>query len=1105
MIVLIQSHNMDQNQQQQQSIPTMIVPIWAIVIIVLAIIVIIIAAFFYFRKRMTRSISVATIHEKGKEFIANKGIKKSPSLGSFQTLVTQQQKERSVSSEASQNNSYITTTPLPPIPSPPTNNKQQQSEKTSPSPYNSDKTNINNDNEKTDKHASLLDESEYSCSPPEPPQGIRVSLPLPPPSTSFFSDKMEVDSNDSQDFYDMYLRSKPKESNDVSGYISIDLNTSASTDAAGGATSFASNIQQKAATIKTSLYQSLRSKQKSINGGGRSSAQHLFSNTAGNNEQSKTSGESYGYQPTTVNTIEKTHTLLNSSNFIKNNSSTITTDSNKTVIDLKEAANNEFNNTTKQKLNNLTVTHNKSDTVAIDDELPITPKPNLQEPVRAAKRVIPSASGKSKTRSIVINDKDLSSNNGSSGELAGDDQQLSSGGSGDNKNSRKSSQGSIRFGSIRGPKNNGEYMTITSGSMRRLVRESILFDDESLPSIPSASSAAIVSTSNGTAKKSGASVVDIASWWESSNDNSDNITPKNLNLATNSANEKSDSNSYLPLYSNVTAGSNSSNTPHQYRASLSTSIFGTLSKSSGSAAPFDTKEESINATGGGGIIARHNSHRKGTISRSTLRNITANATSGVNRSIKGLFDHSSSSINKIVPDDSQKMELNSEPIQMAIEEKIPLDSQHQEQQQIKYNLIRQKSVRDSNNSRSNLPSASTHSPSESSAKYALSDDEYILDESSKKTAVDDVLEEPPMIGNKMKAKLKEKEAQYQQLKAADTLSLQNRDSAASNSGEVDVIRRMLQDTWNNNMKESGSLLSITSDADTIATTSTYQQSASVASNKLNRPRQQSQSLLTKSLLSQQVAKRASLVVRTGISTEDFGFVPQQGPQPSASFSSSTVRTMVPESSSNMDGGTSDPISIRQNAIISPTASSHVRSSINGSNKIQASSYDEKTGALSAASMLLNRLSTSPMDTTTTSSSPRNSSTESSRGHSRKSSGGNSAATALRISSGYAANVKTWSGRPQKRSSRPSVTQLMNDDDTTPSTPDSPSNFASTSEQYSIGRSSMSKRAFFSTMRKGQKTRGGIPWMMAEDDDDDDAGEERTPAQIERDRYLQGEY
>ncbi|KAI8047770.1 hypothetical protein BDF21DRAFT_433909 [Thamnidium elegans] len=968
----------------------MMVPIWAIVIIVIVVVAIIIIIFFFLRRRRTRSYSVETIHQEK----TNKEIKKSESLASFQTLVTQQ-KQRSMKFEEP----CITTTPLPDTPKL-LQQKQKQEEEETTSPHH---------NQKTDQAASILDESEYCDLTPEPPQEIKISLPLPPPSTSFFSDKMELDDDHAQDLYDKYLNMSPNTTK-PSEFMSIDFESNNSSSGPSFYTNATTNIQQKAATIKTSLYQSLRLQQK----GNRTTAQNMF---AGNdNNKPKYSGDSYEYQP------EKKPIQ---------NSSTITTDSNKTIIDMRV-----LDLPTKPALHHLNVT--KADIITIEDESPITPYIHLQEPVRAAKRVIRTASRKTKTRSMVVNDPDFlpAEEQEEGNQLFG----------GTVKEDKRVKHGSVRFASFRGPRNSGEHMTITSGSMRRLVRESILFDDSSMPSMPVASSAAMASTRNNSSRKSGGvSAVDIASWWDSNN------TPnKNNNSATTVTSEVSDNNNALPLFKNVSAGSNSSSTPNQYRASLSTSIFGTLSKSSGAVLSEVNKEEQ-------GSMSRNNSFRRGTLSRNTLRNLTAGA-NNVNRSIKGLFDHSANtSSNRIVPDDSQKMELDSEPIQLAVEEKTTVNQQEQQIQQQQYNSVRQKSVR--NTSRATRPSLpSTYLPSsESSTKYALSDEECFEDDCSKETASTDQ--------TRVLAKL-EPVQQVQRKKQA----------TSEPNGEVDTIRRMLQDTWINNMKESGSMFSIASEADSVATNSTQPSVSTTTSavSKLLNPRQQNQSLLTKSLLiNQPVSQRTSLLASKG-RKESNDFVPQQGPQPSASFSSSTVRTMVPEHT--------EAVQVRQNAITN-----------NGSNKVQESSFEDRHHNSVLTS---NRFSTT--STAEPPSSARNSSADSSRGHSRKSSGGNSAATALRISSGYSVNAKTWNGRAnQKRLSRPSVTL----DEDVPSTPDS-SHLVSPAFQ-SIGPSGANKRAFFSTMRKGQKHRGSIPWM--DEQDDNDKGQERTPAQIERDRYLEGKF
>ncbi|KAG2208182.1 hypothetical protein INT46_005857 [Mucor plumbeus] len=964
---------MDQPQPQQM------LPIWAIVLIVILAISLISITVFCIKKRKSRSLSVDTMHQKEDE-------KKSMSTASFQTLVTQQPKLFNPKSETF-SSSFSPSLSLSPPVQPLIASAKKTTTTTTITPQL---------NEKTDKTASI-DESEYS--PPEPPQEIKISLPLPPPSTSFFSDKMELDNDDAQDFYDMYLTSKKTQDNN---FMSIDLDMP----------SFYSNVQQKAATIKSTLRQSLRVKQKS----NRNSIQQLFTDE---HQTGKSGEDSAAIMP------------------IKEDSSKVIIDMNLTTLKTIQSPQTHQ----KSEINIVTQSSTSTSIKSESDTSPITPDPNLQEPVRAAKRVIRSASKKTKTRSMRVTDPiiDLVDENN------------------ENSNGKKSKHGSIRYASIRGSKNNGEHTTITSGSMRRLVRESILFDDDALPLPSSAitsSSATPLSSIGPSAKKS---VVDIAGWW----DTPKTITKPVVADSTENFNEN-------PLVLNITSGldSTSSNIPNQYRASLSTSIFaGTLSKASGSSNSLlpSVKDEAVNNSNDG--VSRHSSFRRGTLGRNTLRSITATATNGVNRSLKGLFDYPSSNSlsNKVVPDDSQKMELDSEPSISTCEsadEKVVADQP--------YNSNRQKSVRASisSNNRPCLPTSYSKTP-ESSTKYALTDDEEIdeNDESSKKTALNNTAQhELPTLPKEhpvLPTGSSKTEATILPISklAKNNFAEDNTPNSPINSithkSEVDTIRRMLQDTWVTNIKESSSNYSIISEADSTATTSTQ----STVSSRINSRHQQP--FLSKSLLTQQVAKRASLLARHNGEEE---FIPQQGPEPSASFSSSTVRTMVPATELATTSGStnSEQVAIRQNAI----------SKMHGSNKIQESSFDDKSN-------LMNRFSTSTMTDTSAVSSPRNSSAHSSRGHSRKSSGGNSAATALRISSGYSTNAKTWNGRAQKKTSKPSVTQqeFVSPDD-------------------SLGRSSINKK-FFSTMRKGQKIRGNIPWMMEEE------ATEKTPAQIERDRYLKG--
>ncbi|KAI8049109.1 uncharacterized protein B0P05DRAFT_600701 [Gilbertella persicaria] len=512
---------------------------------------------------------------------------------------------------------------------------------------------------------------------------------------------------------------------------------------------------------------------------------------------------------------------------------------------------------------------------------------------------------------------------------------------------RKSKFGSVRFNSVRAPKSS-EHLTITSGSMRRLVRESILVEDDHALPLPSA--ATIASNTNASRKPmTNTSVLEIAGWWD---------TPKSS--STSFQVEKQ------PLKTIISGGdsTSSSSTPPQYRASLSTSVFshGTLSKSS--------MLEAASA------MSRHSSFKKtsaGTLGRNTLRNIAAQ---NVNRSLKSLFDAAS---NTVVPDDSLKMEIDDDSYVDSSNDSIVSSTQQA------HSRIQRKDTYSSK--RSYLHQETQLVSSESSTKYALSDEESEV-----------------MSNELLNDHLQHIDATVQEA-ASDTVI---------STGKVNVVRRMLQETWNNNIKDSGSTYSMLSEIE------------------LSSP------LPLNTKLPSRLAQYSSQ--HPQVPLEDS--VAISGPKPSASFSSSTVRTVIPA----VD--TSDLANTRQNAITIK----------HGSNKIQQDHDSFRFSSTSSAVM---------NDSNILFSSPRHSSIGSStRNHSRKSSGGNSAATALRLSNGH--TNKTWNGRANK-ATRPSVVQQF-------------------------GNNQVDERAFFSTMRKGQKTRAHIPWSTLE--------QEKTPAQIERDKYLQ---
>ncbi|KAG0167273.1 hypothetical protein DFQ28_000823 [Apophysomyces sp. BC1034] len=109
---------------------------------------------------------------------------------------------------------------------------------------------------------------------------------------------------------------------------------------------------------------------------------------------------------------------------------------------------------------------------------------------------------------------------------------------------------------------------------------------------------------------------------------------------------------------------------------------------------------------------------------------------------------------------------------------------------------------------------------------------------------------------------------------------------------VDTIRRMLQATWNaNNLRESGSMTSLTSSE--MSGHSTLRMMGISPPGSIN-PRLQNQHLVSLSLKARQQPNRRP-AMPSGFMTNNRGSTDElQGPTPTASFSSSTVRTMIPE-------------------------------------------------------------------------------------------------------------------------------------------------------------------------------------------------------------------
>lgn len=87
-------------------------------------------------------------------------------------------------------------------------------------------------------------------------EDFRISLSVPPKSTSLFSDKFELSSEDMAELYKKYMNS---ETADTGGFVSIDLGTGAD-EQRRQRNRLSVAFSQKAATLKTTLDKSLRRK-----------------------------------------------------------------------------------------------------------------------------------------------------------------------------------------------------------------------------------------------------------------------------------------------------------------------------------------------------------------------------------------------------------------------------------------------------------------------------------------------------------------------------------------------------------------------------------------------------------------------------------------------------------------------------------------------------------------------------------------------------------------------------------------------------------------------------------------------------------------------------
>jgi hypothetical protein len=210
--------------------------------------------------------------------------------------------------------------------------------------------------------------SYFQCSTPTlvgPHEKVSVEATLPPPSSSFFSDKMELDSDEAQALYNAYVNVAPKNNG---------------------------NIQQRAAALSTQLSKSIR----------RKSMANLPTSIVQFFEKSEDS------KPNTLqpSMMEMSKTTNLSSMSLADNPSTMLADNPSTML-----ADNS--STMLADSSSMSIADTHSTKIMIEDEYNIPFSPSSPAPLCfseedaavAARKAIQSASRKSRTRSMIMADE----------------------------------------------------------------------------------------------------------------------------------------------------------------------------------------------------------------------------------------------------------------------------------------------------------------------------------------------------------------------------------------------------------------------------------------------------------------------------------------------------------------------------------------------------------------------------------------------------------------------------------------------------------------------------------------------------------------------------
>ncbi|KAI7855684.1 hypothetical protein BDC45DRAFT_568116 [Circinella umbellata] len=316
---------------------------------------------------------------------------------------------------------------------------------------------------------------------------VKINLPLPPPSTSLFSDKMELSSEEAMELFDKYM------------------NIDKSSD--GEKPSFYSSVRRKTGTIRSTVRQSLR-RQKSTKS--TTPLTQLFGELQPSTPSSATSAEAY-------------HNIMNDRPSTTSLSSTPQTTDHATIKPPSPVIPPVAHRQQQQQEQHYHSTDNYQEEEEVNVPHAIEAaaaaaysdgKKNNAS-MHAARRVIRTASRKSKTRSMLVNEEDVMKMFAPSSVAA--------------KYRDNNRSNAANFATV--------CENRTTGSVRRLVRDSIVTDKSATIFAVSATTAG-----NNRSAASTTNAREIAEWW----------SPEDTNKSPKVETTSSSNNNYGKSNSNKT-------------------------------------------------------------------------------------------------------------------------------------------------------------------------------------------------------------------------------------------------------------------------------------------------------------------------------------------------------------------------------------------------------------------------------------------------------------------------------------------------------------------------------------------------------------------------